>query len=73
MPSSPSATLQAPSIGTTVVAARRKVGSVTRRGILSGHLDQGNFVGASRNGRGTFRAISPEIARRSPASGRAAY
>ena len=26
----------------------------TRRGILSGHWDQGNVVGAFRNGRGSF-------------------
>ena len=39
-----------------ILAARRKpVGSVTRRGILSGHWDQGNVVGAFRNGRGTFK------------------
>ncbi|MCH4894920.1 hypothetical protein GO308_17590 [Sphingomonas sp. SFZ2018-12] len=40
-----------------LLAARRKpVGSVTRRGILSGHWDKGNVVGAFRNGRGSFCA-----------------
>lgn len=39
-----------------LLAARRKpVGSVTRRGILSGHWDKGNAVGAFRGGRGSFR------------------
>jgi hypothetical protein len=28
----------------------------TRRGILSGHWDQGSVVGAFRNGRGSFLA-----------------
>ncbi len=43
-----------------LLAARRKpVGSVTRRGILSGHWDKGNVVGAFRNGRGTFRVDQP--------------
>lgn len=38
-----------------LLAARRKpVGSVTRRGILSGHWDKGNVVGAFRDGRGSF-------------------
>ena len=40
-----------------LLAARRKpVGSVTRRGILSGHWDQGSVVSAFRDGRGSFRA-----------------
>lgn len=40
-----------------LLAARRKpIGSITRRGILSGHWDRGNVVGAFRGGRGTFRA-----------------
>ncbi|GLJ00091.1 hypothetical protein Sbs19_39080 [Sphingobium sp. BS19] len=40
-----------------LLAARRKpVGSITRRGILSGHWDQGSVVGAFRNGRGSFLA-----------------
>ena len=43
-----------------LLAARRKpVGSVTRRGILSGHWDQGSVVGAFRDGRGSFRADQP--------------
>ena len=39
-----------------LAARRRPIGSVTRRGILSGHWDQVNVVGVFRNGRGTFRA-----------------
>lgn len=40
-----------------LLAARRKpIGNITRRGILSGHWDRGNVVGAFRGGRGTFRA-----------------
>lgn len=40
-----------------LLAARRKpVGSITRRGILSGHWDRGTVVGAFRNGRGSFKA-----------------
>lgn len=40
-----------------LLAARRKpIGSVTRRGILSGHWDKGNVVGAFRGGRGSFLA-----------------
>ncbi len=43
-----------------LLAARRKpVGSVTRRGILSGHWDKGNVVGAFRGGRGSFLADQP--------------
>lgn len=43
-----------------LLAARRKpVGSVTRRGILSGHWDQGTVVGAFRGGRGSFRVDQP--------------
>lgn len=43
-----------------LLAARRKpVGSVTRRGILSGHWDKGNVVGAFRDGRGSFLADRP--------------
>lgn len=39
-----------------LLAARRKpIGSVPRRGILSGHWDQGTVVGAFRGGRGSFR------------------
>lgn len=38
-----------------LLAARRKpVGSITRRGILSGHWDRGSVVGAFRDGRGSF-------------------
>lgn len=40
-----------------LLAARRKpIGSVPRRGILSGHWDQGSVVGAFRGGRGSFIA-----------------
>ncbi len=40
-----------------LLAARRKpVGSLNRKGILSGHWDAGNVVGAFRNGRGSFIA-----------------
>lgn len=40
-----------------LLAARRKpIGSVTRRGILSGHWDRGTVVGAFRAGRGSFTA-----------------
>lgn len=40
-----------------LLAARRKpIDSVTRRGIRSGHWDQGSIVGAFRDGRGTFIA-----------------
>ncbi|MBB4642701.1 hypothetical protein [Rhizorhapis suberifaciens] len=40
-----------------LLAARRKpVGSIPRRGILSGHWDQGSVVGAFRGGRGSFIA-----------------
>ncbi|VVT31647.1 conserved hypothetical protein [Sphingomonas aurantiaca] len=40
-----------------LLAARRKpIGSVTRRGILSGHWDQGSVVGAFCDGRGSFIA-----------------
>lgn len=40
-----------------LLAARRKpVGSIPRRGILSGHWDGGNVVGAFRSGRGSFIA-----------------
>ncbi len=43
-----------------LLAARRKpIGSVTRRGILSGHWDQGTVVGAFRAGRGSFRVDQP--------------
>jgi hypothetical protein len=36
-------------------AARRKpIGSITRRGILTGYWDGGSVVGAFRNGRGSF-------------------
>lgn len=43
-----------------LLAARRKpIGSITRRGILSGHWDQGSVVGAFRNGRGSFAAAQP--------------
>ncbi|WP_052310924.1 MULTISPECIES: hypothetical protein [Sphingobium] len=38
-----------------LLAARRKpIGSITRRGILTGHWDRGSVVGAFRNGRGSF-------------------
>jgi hypothetical protein len=38
-----------------LLAARRKpIGSIPRRGILSGHWDGGNVVGAFRGGRGSF-------------------
>ena len=37
-------------------ARRNPIGNITRRGILSGHCDRGNVVGAFRGGRGTFRA-----------------
>lgn len=41
-----------------LLAARRKpVGSITRRGILSGHWDRGSVVGAFRDGQGSFRAV----------------
>lgn len=40
-----------------LLAARRTpIGSPPRRGILSGHWDQGTIVAAFRGGRGTFRA-----------------
>lgn len=40
-----------------LLAARRKpIGSIPRRGILSGHWDGGNVVGAFRGGRGRFTA-----------------
>ncbi|MHA0319765.1 hypothetical protein ACXY7D_15210 [Sphingomonas melonis] len=40
-----------------LLAARRKpIGSIPRRGILSGHWDGGNVVGAFRGGRGSFIA-----------------
>lgn len=40
-----------------LLAARRKpVGSIPRRGSLSGHWDQGSVVGAFRGGRGSFIA-----------------
>lgn len=40
-----------------LLAARRKpIGSIPRRGILSGHWDRGNIVGAFRGGRGSFLA-----------------
>lgn len=40
-----------------LLAARRKpVRSIPRRGILSGHWDRGNVVGAFRGGRGSFLA-----------------
>ena len=43
-----------------LLAARRKpIGRVTWRGILSGHWDQGNVVGAFRNGRGSFCVDQP--------------
>lgn len=43
-----------------LLAARRKpIGSINRRGILSGHWDRGSVVGAFRDGRGTFRADQP--------------
>ncbi|WP_430637546.1 hypothetical protein [Sphingomonas hankookensis] len=43
-----------------LLAARRKpVGSIPRRGILSGHWDGGNVVGAFRGGRGSFIADRP--------------
>ena len=43
-----------------LLAARRKpIGSITRRGILSGHWDKGSVVSAFRNGRGSFRADEP--------------
>ncbi len=37
-----------------LAARRRAVGSVPRRGILTGHWDRGAVVGAFRNGRGSF-------------------
>lgn len=38
-----------------LLAARRKpIGSITRRGILTGHWDRGSVVGAFRDGRGSF-------------------
>lgn len=38
-----------------LLAARRKaVGSIPRRGILTGYWDGGSVVGAFRNGRGSF-------------------
>ena len=40
-----------------LLAARRKpIGSIPRRGILSGHWEGGNVVGAFRGGRGSFIA-----------------
>lgn len=40
-----------------LLAARRSpVGSITRRGIMSGHWDRGTVVGAFREGRGSFIA-----------------
>lgn len=40
-----------------LLAARRKpIGSIPRRGILSGHWDGGSVVGAFRGGRGSFIA-----------------
>lgn len=40
-----------------LLAARRyPIGSIPRRGILSGHWDGGNIVGAYRSGQGTFRS-----------------
>jgi hypothetical protein len=39
-----------------LAARRRPVGSIPRRGILSGHWDRGNVVGAFRDGRGSFLA-----------------
>ena len=40
-----------------LLAARRKpIGSIPRRGILSGHWDGGNVVGEFRGGRGSFIA-----------------
>lgn len=43
-----------------LLAARRKpIGSIPRRGILSGHWDRGNVVGAFRGGRGSFIATAP--------------
>ena len=40
-----------------LLAARRKpIGSIPRRGILSGHWDGGNVVGVFRGGRGSFIA-----------------
>ncbi|WP_066722031.1 hypothetical protein [Sphingomonas pituitosa] len=43
-----------------LLAARRKpIGSIPRLGILSGHWDGGNVVGAFRGGRGSFFADQP--------------
>ncbi|MGE6695005.1 hypothetical protein AX777_22175 [Sphingobium yanoikuyae] len=40
-----------------LLAARRKpIGSIPRRGILTGHWDGGSVVGAFRGGRGSFIA-----------------
>lgn len=40
-----------------LLAARRyPIGSVPRRGILSGHWDGGTIVGAFRSRQGSFRA-----------------
>ena len=44
-----------------LLAARRKpIGSITRRGILFGHWDQGTVVGAFRAGAVAFARISAE-------------
>jgi len=43
-----------------LLAARRKpIGSIPRRGILSGHWDGGSVVGAFRGGRGSFIVGEP--------------
>jgi hypothetical protein len=53
-----------------LLAARRKpIGNITRRGILSGHWDQGSVVGAFRGKLGSFNSRPPLKSRRSPQAG----
>ncbi|WP_133496544.1 hypothetical protein [Stakelama pacifica] len=51
----------------TDIMTGEPIGSIPRRGIVSGHWDGGNVVVAFRGGRGSFIADQPrKIARRSP-------
>ncbi|RKF17686.1 hypothetical protein D6851_15610 [Altericroceibacterium spongiae] len=42
-----------------LAARRRPVGGINRKGILSGHWDAGDVVGAFRNGKGSFVQNGP--------------
>lgn len=44
-----------------LAARRRPIGSIPRRGILSGHWDRGAVVGEFRGGRGSFIAHEASV------------